>query len=81
MCTKVPEGVKELPVPNTVAPLSWLIGTWRCENSGRGVYPTIQSFNYGEEITFANVGQPMLNYSAFSWHPELKVSNTIKYMS
>ena len=36
-----------------VEPISFLVGTWRGE--GRGVYPTIASFDYGEEIRFAAV--------------------------
>ena len=60
-------------LPKPVEPLEWLIGKWRCENTGNGQFPTIQSFNYGEELVFSNVGQPMLNVSSFTWHPESKI--------
>ena len=69
----IPTGVQVGTLPELVKPLSWLLGTWRCENIGNGMYPTLgKEFNYGEEITFSNIGQPMLNYQSFSWHPEKK---------
>ncbi len=69
---QVPQGVQIKPCPEQVEPLSWLIGTWRCQDQGQGSFPTIQGFKYGEEMTFSNVGQPMLNYTSCTWHPELK---------
>ena len=69
---EIPNGVVLKPMPKMIEPLSWLMGTWRCENEGHGQYPTIKSFQYGEELCFSNVGQPMLNYSSMSWHPEHK---------
>merc|ERR1719462_717026 len=59
-------------MPNLIEPLSWLIGTWRCENDGKMDYPTKKPFDYCEEISVTNVGQPMLNYKSMSWHPQLK---------
>lgn len=57
---------------NALKPLAWLQGIWRTESAGSGKFPTINSFNYCEEITFSSIGQPMLNYTAQSWHPEKK---------
>jgi len=35
-----------------VAPLSYLLGTWR--GQGEGGFPTINSFSYGEELHFSH---------------------------
>eukprot|EP01119_Soliformovum_irregulare_P003366 TRINITY_DN1380_c0_g1_i1.p1 TRINITY_DN1380_c0_g1~~TRINITY_DN1380_c0_g1_i1.p1 ORF type:complete len:174 (+),score=35.05 TRINITY_DN1380_c0_g1_i1:25-522(+) len=43
-----------------------LLGTWK--GKGRGVYPTIQAFDYGEEVRFWHSGRPFLFYSQKTWN-------------
>lgn len=45
--------------------LAILLGTWRGE--GRGEYPTIDPFRYGEELVFEDVGDTFLLYRQASW--------------
>jgi len=55
----------ELDVHPDLAELSFLLGTWR--GSGRGQYPTIEQFSYGEEVVVEHVGEPYLLYRQSSW--------------
>ncbi len=48
-----------------VRSVEWLIGLW--EGSGRGIYPTIEPFDYGEEIRFSDIGRPFLLYAQRTW--------------
>ncbi|KAF6135156.1 hypothetical protein GIB67_035227 [Kingdonia uniflora] len=53
------------PLHPGLTPLSYLIGKWRGE--GEGGFPTINSFKYGEEITFSHSGKPVMSYFQKTW--------------
>jgi hypothetical protein len=46
-------------------PLFFLIGRW--EGAGVVGYPTIESANFGQEISFSHNGKPFLIYSSRTW--------------
>jgi hypothetical protein len=48
-------------------PLGFLLGTWR--GGGTGEYPTIEPFEYEEEMRFEHVGDAFLLYEQSSWSP------------
>ncbi|WP_018638582.1 nitrobindin family protein [Parafrankia elaeagni] len=49
----------------SLLPLAFLVGTWRGE--GVGGYEGLESFRYGQEITFAADGRPALGYVSHTW--------------
>lgn len=55
------------PLHDAVAHLAFLLGTWR--GRGRGGFPTIEAFDYDEEIVFEHVGEGYLLYTQRSWSP------------
>lgn len=46
-------------------PLEFLVGEW--EGAGVGGYPTIDSFRFGQEISFTHNGKPFLSYTSRTW--------------
>ena len=49
----------------SLAPVRFLIGRW--EGAGVVGYPTIESANFGQEISFSHNGKAFLIYSSRSW--------------
>lgn len=56
-------------IPENIHPdcarLAWLIGTWA--GNGHGEYPTIEPFQYGQELIFQQDGRPFIHYFSRSW--------------
>ncbi len=57
--------VESVTLHQAVEPLAFLLGTWRGE--GRGEYPNIEDFTYGEEVTFWHAGKPWIGYAQRTW--------------
>ena len=56
----------ELPEEHpAIAPLNFLLGRW--EGFGKGDYPTIEAFDFIQEVTFTHNGKPFLIYTSRSW--------------
>jgi hypothetical protein len=47
------------------APHAWMLGTWR--GNGHGDYPTIEPFEFGQELIFTHDGRPFFHYFSRSW--------------
>src|SRR5262245_29822690 len=51
-----------------IEPLSFLLGRW--EGAGKGDYPTIEAFDFIQQLTFSHIGKPYLIYTSRSWRLE-----------
>jgi hypothetical protein len=47
------------------APVAWLLGTWR--GNGHGDYPTIEKYEFGQELIFTHDGRPFFHYMSRAW--------------
>lgn len=47
------------------APVAWLLGTW--QGNGHGDYPTIEPYQFGQELIFTHDGRPFFHYFARAW--------------
>ena len=56
-------------IPDNIHPqcarLAWLLGTWA--GNGHGEYPTIEPFQFGQELIFQQDGRPFIHYFSRSW--------------
>ncbi len=55
----------DAPMHPDLEPLRFLLGRW--EGAGIGGYPTIESFRFGQEISFSHNGKPFLSYLSRTW--------------
>ncbi len=46
-------------------PIAWMLGAWR--GNGHGDYPTIEKFEFGQELIFTHDGRPFFHYMARAW--------------
>jgi hypothetical protein len=46
-------------------PIAWLLGTW--QGNGHGDYPTIEKFEFGQELIFTHDGRPFFHYMSRTW--------------
>ena len=53
---------------DSIIPLSALVGTWH--GAGVASYPTMSDFAYSDEVTFTDIGKPLLAYSQRTWTTE-----------
>jgi THAP4-like, heme-binding beta-barrel domain len=61
-----PRGLPEqFELHPALGPVRFLLGRW--EGAGVVGYPTIESANFGQEISFSHNGKPFLIYSSRSW--------------
>jgi len=51
-----------------IEPISFLLGRW--EGTGKGDYPTIEAFDFIQQLTFTHIGKPYLIYTSRSWRLE-----------
>ena len=57
------------------ARLAWILGTWA--GTGHGEYPTIEPFQFGQELIFQQDGRPFIHYFSRSWIVDAE-GNTVR---
>jgi len=61
----IPQNDPGFELHPAIESLSFLIGRW--EGAGVVGYPTIESANFGQEVSFSHNGKPFLIYSSRTW--------------
>jgi hypothetical protein len=46
-------------------PIAWMLGTW--QGNGRGAYPGIDPYQFGQQAVFVHDGRPFLHYFSRTW--------------
>ena len=62
------DGTSSIQLPEehpAITPFSFLLGRW--VGTGKGDYPTIEPFDFFQELTFSHIGKPYLIYTSRSW--------------
>lgn len=60
MAFTIPENVHP-----DLAPFAWMLGTWA--GKGHGEYPTIEPFQFAQEVVFSHDGRAFMSYYSRSW--------------
>lgn len=64
-----PDTLVAMQIHEDITGLLFLRGRWR--GTGRGIYPTIEPFDYTEEVTYVpGPGKPFLIYTQRTWRAE-----------
>ena len=62
------DGTSPIQLPEehpAIAPFSFLLGRW--VGTGKGDYPTIEPFDFFQELTFSHIGKPYLIHTSRTW--------------
>ncbi|EGC33205.1 hypothetical protein DICPUDRAFT_37115 [Dictyostelium purpureum] len=55
-------------IHSNISKFAFILGKW--SGKGEGIYPTIQSFKYTEEMEFTTNGKPFIAYQQKTWNDQ-----------